>query len=445
MFLAALSLASVVYVLTKPSMLGFVISGFFFGVAALSRGNILFAAIGTALWLVFQKEEACSSRGALLRCAAFSAGLFTVVGLVFIRNYRVSGDFVPLTSNAGLNFFIGNNPNTVGTYIEPPFLHGIPDEEFADSKRAAERFAGRKFTKASEVSRFWFRQGLNFISNMPGLWLKLLWRKVFLALNWFEIPETYSFYYFKERYWSLSAAFLGYGLIAPLGVLGAAVCFVRGNFSLLHVFFFTYVISLSAFFITSRYRFPLIIPLIIFSAVLLAQGVERLKSRSWGGVRSVLISFAGIAAFCRWTPGWMKYYVVSPSLATPHTIAGYLHLQPAGNVQLAINELEIARGINPGEPNIYAQLGAAYERVGRLDAAVVALQEAVRRNRYFHEAYNNLAMLYYHQGNYLLALQAIRSAMELRPDEPLYQRNYQMMTALPARKPGSAPPNRRPE
>ncbi len=95
--------------------------------------------------------------------------------------------------------------------------------------------------------------------------------------------------------------------------------------------------------------------------------------------------------------------VIGQEAQVPHTIAGYLHLQPAGNVQSAINELEIARGINPGESRIYAQLGAAYDRVGRHDEAVVTLQEAVYRNRYFHEAYNNLAMLYYQQGNYPIA------------------------------------------
>jgi 4-amino-4-deoxy-L-arabinose transferase-like glycosyltransferase len=422
LFLTALSLASVVYAAKQSKPLGLFLSGLVFGMTALARGNILFAALATTLWLVWRKQS-------FLRCAAFAVGFIAVIGLVFARNYRASGDLVPLTANAGLNFFIGNNPNTVGTYLEPPFLHGIPEDEFMDSKRAAERFLGKKLTKASEVSAFWLRQGFAFIFYRPVAWLNLLWKKIFLTFHRFEIPETYSFYYFKERAPVLSAAFLGYGLIAPLGVLGAAVCFIRGNLNLLHVFLITYAFSLWAFFITSRYRFPLLVPMIVFGAMLLAEAGERFKSRTWNGIGAVSISLLFLLALCQWTPDWMKHFVVDPSLATPHTIAGYLHLQPPGNIQSAINELETARAINPGEPNIHAQLGTAYERTGRLDEAISALEEAVRRNRLFHEAHNNLAMLYFRRGNAPMALAAIRSALELRPDDPTYQRSYRMVTA----------------
>lgn len=269
---------------------------------------------------------------------------------------------------------------------------------------------------------------------MPLAWLKLLGRKVLLSLNWFEIPESYSIYYFKERYWPLTAAFLNYGLIAPLGLLGAVLCLLRRNLNLLHIFFFAYFVSLCAFYVTSRYRFPLVIPLIVFGAALLSEGIERIRLKSWSGIGPLLISFSILFGFCRWTPGWVRHYIIVPAMATPHTIAGYLHLQPSGDVQSAIKELETARAMNPGEPSIHGQLGAAYVRVGRLDEAVAALQEAIKRNGMFHEAHNNLAMLYHQRGDRSQALQAIERALEFKPDDATYRRNYQTIRSSPVQK-----------
>ncbi len=50
-----------------------------------------------------------------------------------IRNYRVFGEFVPVSTNSGVNLYIGNNPEATGAYMEPPELD-IENEALASKK-----------------------------------------------------------------------------------------------------------------------------------------------------------------------------------------------------------------------------------------------------------------------------------------------------------------------
>ena len=65
-----------------------------------------------------------SEMGARVRSvAALGAGLAIAIGPVAARNYFVADDFVLITSQAGQNFYIGNNRgNESGVYKAPPFV-----------------------------------------------------------------------------------------------------------------------------------------------------------------------------------------------------------------------------------------------------------------------------------------------------------------------------------
>ena len=116
-------------------------AGVTMGLAALARGNLLIAAVCMGA-LLFRKKA--PTRDRLRRGLAFTFGVAAVVGAVTLRNFVVGKDLVLLSSNAGLNFLIGNNPYTVGDYIEPPFLREIPEFSFVDSKDYAERSPGAR-------------------------------------------------------------------------------------------------------------------------------------------------------------------------------------------------------------------------------------------------------------------------------------------------------------
>ena len=66
-------------------------------------------------------------------------GVLVVIVPVTVRNYVVARDFVIVTSNGGLNFYIGNSEIASGSYVRPEGLDIVED---ADGERIAEEDLG---------------------------------------------------------------------------------------------------------------------------------------------------------------------------------------------------------------------------------------------------------------------------------------------------------------
>src|SRR5207247_8885763 len=64
-----------------------------------------------------------------------------------------------------------------GLYVPPPFVRPDPKYEHADFIARAEEISGAKMTPM-QSSWFWFRQGMKFITDEPGAWIRLLGRKL---------------------------------------------------------------------------------------------------------------------------------------------------------------------------------------------------------------------------------------------------------------------------
>ncbi len=412
LFLTTAALALLVEAAARQSARLCAASGAAFGLASLSRGNMILAAAAMALWLL---------RTRLRQAGAFALSASAVVGLVAARNYLVGRDLVLITANPGLNFFIGNNPYTVGQYIEPPFIRGIPEDEYADAKTAAERFTGHPFEKPSQVSRYWLGQGLDFIRKSPRSWAVLSARKLFLAFNDFEVAETYSFYYFRDRYPLLFVPFLSFGVVASLGVAGMQIFLYRRRFNALVLFGAVYLASLVAFFVTSRYRFPLVTALLPFSAWMLVDTWRERGDIPAVACRCALAAAALALAF--WRPGWMKARVVGPTLSTAHTIAGFLYSEQ-GDFQNGRGELEAAIRANPFAPLNYLYLGDLLLNHGDAAAGTAALERALQLDPQLDLAWERLGVARYNAKDYRSAAAAFQRALALRPSEAAYQSNF---------------------
>src|SRR5207244_5564733 len=96
--------------------------------------------------------------------AVFVAGVTAVLAPVAARNAYVGGGFYVTTSQAGPNFYIGNNPRADGTYQSLRFGRGAPEYEREDATALAEHALGRKLTP-SEVSSYWTDRALEFVTS----------------------------------------------------------------------------------------------------------------------------------------------------------------------------------------------------------------------------------------------------------------------------------------
>jgi 4-amino-4-deoxy-L-arabinose transferase-like glycosyltransferase len=239
-------------------------SGFFLGLACLTRANFLLILPVVFFTLLLNKNAWLKKR--LGMAFLFFIGVLTALGPVVARNYAVGNELVLTTSQAGQNFYIGHNPDANGTYIKLSFVRPDPLHEQKDFKKEAEKRTGRKLT-SSEASGYWMQQGIAFIQDNPLADLQLTGKKLLLFLNNYEIADNLN-YYFHQRYsYILQNLPIGFGLLAPFFLLGLLAMFFQRRtapvfISLVQV---VYIVSVIIFFVFSRYRM-VALPLFCLSA-----------------------------------------------------------------------------------------------------------------------------------------------------------------------------------
>ena len=263
-------------------------AGIALGLATLLRGNALLFVPLLLMWIALDRARTPSLR---VRSAAFAcAGIALALLPVAARNYAVGGEWVVLNSQAGQNFYIGNfRGNDTGGYRAPPFLRADPRYEEDDFAREAEQALGRELSPA-EVSRYWWRRGLDEIRADPGHFVRHLSRKLLVLVNHHEIADNYSFDFVAEvgaplLRWPLPS----YGLLLPLALCGAAFSWRRRDAWLLHGFALAYAASLLVFFNLSRLRLPMVPIVIMFAGFGLVEIARRLARRDLAAAAPALV------------------------------------------------------------------------------------------------------------------------------------------------------------
>lgn len=96
----------------------------------------------------------------LMFCLALSPWVF--------RNYRIHGAFVPLTTNTGVNLWMGNNENATGWYLYSDLGHQLPSDEL-------------------QRDRIYMKEAIRYIRENPLKAVSLFFKKV--ALFWQPYPH----------------------------------------------------------------------------------------------------------------------------------------------------------------------------------------------------------------------------------------------------------------
>lgn len=244
------------------------LGGLAWGLSAIATPNILFAVPPVALW-IRRRAGAVAWAPVLL----FLAGVAGPVLVVTARNALVAGEFVLISSNGGINFYIGNNPDYERT------IRIRPGGEFQILAQEPENLG---IVSASGKSRYFAGRALRFLTSYPGQALRLYGRKSGDLIAGREIPRNQDPYAYRDHssllamlLWRFGVAF-PFGIVAPLAFAGALLRGERGGGgrSLLFILFAAYAISILLFFPTARYRLPLIPIALLFAGRLLAAGGE---------------------------------------------------------------------------------------------------------------------------------------------------------------------------
>jgi tetratricopeptide (TPR) repeat protein len=342
-------------------------AGVAFGLAALDKTNLLTFAPLAALFLA--SGLALRPPAWRLRPAAlFLAGVVVVILPVTARNWAVGRDLVLVSSNGGVNFFIGNNPAADGTFSTPPGS-GLQDAFLGPSSlAAAERALGRKL-RPSEASRYWGGRALAFFREQPGAALRLLGRKVLLLVNRYEIPNHMNVAFIATEFAPVLGWMpVGFGLVAPLALAGILLLWRRGlppAGRLLVAFILCYVATLVAFFITERYRLPIVPPLIAFAAVAARDLFGLARSRAWRALALPVAGLLAAGALVFLPLPRFRYTLDRIALASRWYEKAMAHPERRRELlEKAIVEYRWALEVEPGVAYGHVDLGLAYDALG---------------------------------------------------------------------------------
>jgi tetratricopeptide (TPR) repeat protein len=414
------------------------------GCLMLTRENALVFVFAILFWLAWSQRHLATER--LVLAGFLLAGLAIVLLPVATRNKVVSGEFYLTTSQFGPNFYIGNNENASGIYQPLRFGRGDPKFERQDATEIAEQETGTQLSPAG-VSRYWTRRTLTYIWTQPGDWVRLMGRKLMLAWNGSEVADTEDQFTYADRSFMLWATgtVWHFGVLAPLAFIGIwATWSRRADLSLLYLLLASYALTIVAFAVMARYRYPLVPFLMLFASAGVVNIAQLLRTKprpqlAWGVAATVVL-----AVFCNWpmfsmatmravtesnvgtelqTQGRLDEAIAlyrdalarNPNNAVAHSNLGTA-LASNGQLDEAIAEHRMALDLAPNDADGHFNLGNALAVQGGLDDAVRELREALRLDPGFAEAHVNLGNALVTQGELDEASEHYRRATELRPD-----------------------------
>jgi len=295
-------------------------------------------------------------------------GTALVIAPVFLHNLIAGNDPALISFNGGLNFYLGNNPKADGTWQPAYPLVRTGSVTIETLKRNSLLRPDGTQMKPAQSSSYWTGQAWHYITHNPGSFLALAARRLGLFIGNYEIPNNYYYDLARERSWVLKLAFLPFGLILALGVIGMLLRLVQGGLRkadyAFYLFFLVYLLTSVFIFTVSRLRAPLVPLLVIFAASFVVEINARLHAPQ--------------AARCTlpWVGAALLIFALSfLPLVNRKTYAVEGHVQ-AGNIYLEVKQGEKARTeyqqavrLDPGSfVAAYGLFNSATQLKSKLDA-----------------------------------------------------------------------------
>ena len=432
-------------------------AGLCIGLYALGRANILLFAPVLALWVFFAwwKKPAGMSfrerlrerwRPGLRRAVLLTLGVLMLVVPATIHNAVVGGEFVPVTANGGINFYIGNNELATGEYVNPSWI------DVKHDPGGLSYVQGRLGERVSygEASRWWSARAGEWITENPGRWLGLTATKALYFAHRHEIMQVANIHVILG--WETPSLF--FGVLFSL----ALAAFVwdrerRRRMGAWWLFALVYAFSIIVFFVTARYRLPFVVAAIPPAVWGVGELVRRLRAGGKSLVKALAL-LVPLLVVTNLPLDWLGFELVGNEAALANN-RGTIYLE-SGNLGLAADEFERGIRANPKLYPLYTNLGIVELRRGYLTRAEANFERAlslypdpkaminlggllleqgrdgdparlVEARPYLERAVelvpgnpraaNNLAVLHLVQGEYTRAAEVLESGLRYNPED----------------------------
>ena len=381
------------------------VAGFLLGLSSLVVASILLFVPVALLW-AHSRVPAPRRRWSL---GALVLGVALVIAPVTLRNGLVGGEWVLISHNAGINFYIGNNPDYDGTESIRP---GRDWQELVDRPL---REAG--ITGGSASSRFFFARSWDYLIRDPADFLSLQLRKLYLFWRGDEIPRNLDPYFARQHSWLLQGLLWIRGLAFPFGIvsplaLAGLILYLRSpkdrtpTGDLLLLFAVVYTISVVLFFVTGRYRLPVVPPLLVFASY----SVARLRLLRRRRLAAALVPLGGLTvALNAGAPAHAGH-----GDAQEHVYLGqaYAEDMPAR----ALRQYELALEKEPDHEIALMDMGTVLMRLGNQRRALATWDRLLELYPDRSDARFVTANMLFQAGDYALAARHYGHLIEEKPD-----------------------------
>ncbi len=424
-FFYLVSLLIFVKVVHAPTKRGFFLFGAIAGLAVMTRASMLLFLPFALAWVMIISVD---KKKAIVNVALAAMGLLLIMTPLLVRNYIVSKDIVFLTSHAGMNLYIGNNEKADGRFKAPSWARSNIGGLQADAKTIAERALGRDL-KDSEVSRYYASKSVSFIKENPGSFLRLLWRKLALFINKQEIYDAACYEVYRDKIPLLGFPFITFLFVGTLAIAGMLIALRNWKKVMpLYLFMITYTVSILLYFVSSRYRVPFAMVMIIFAGFFISWFIDKIKKRNFLKAGLSILLCVAIFPMVNFSTG------VDDITATGYSNLGSLYLQ-AGEYGNAITAFKEAIRLDPSSPKPYNDAGYAYMMSRDYKRAKKYIFDALSKDPDYAFAYINLGLLNAREGNLNAAEKEYKTAIELNPNIPQAHNNLAGLYEISKRRP----------
>ncbi len=410
----------------------FLYMGFLFlGFAAITRPNILISVpfIIMYLWIIKKNIH-------ILVSALFL--LLPIIPVTY-HNYKVKGDFVLISSQGGINFYLGNNPHANGFIpktSEEYYTYGkYEDSVKLFSEKQILKYINKKTLsnlKPSQISKFWFKKGLYFYYKYPLKALFLFFKKLYLFFSGVEIPNNRNFDFWAEVnplfrfFYAINSSFLY--LIPGFFFLLFFAIKEKDKISIFMLYFIIpYILGIAIFFVCSRYRVPILPFFIIYTVGGIGVFFRYYQKYFWKTF-FVLIVFIFISrydffkikresyrnfAYEYWSLGnaymqikdfkkaeqcYIKSLAIDKKFADSFINLGVLYYKK-DDIKNAKYFFFMANELRPDDPRILNNIAACYEKDNDLNKAIYYYKKAIEKRKDYYLSYLNLADCFFKKGN----------------------------------------------
>ena len=450
-FLNLLLLYSLLLAWRRDRGCDWVLAGLIAGLAALTRPTILLFILAFCAWTLWHRR-----RSAYRSLFSFIVPIALVILPVTYRNWTIEPDLVFISSNAGVNFYIGNNADYERTVSLRP---GMQWEAMVAEAENSEH------ETAAAQSAFFLGKAFDYIAAQPLDYLGLLCKKGFHFWSGPETKRNQDIYYARQHSRILSLLLwdwhvsIPFGLIGPLSLLGLGLS-ARGEskppIALLRLYALVYTASVVLFFPAARYRMPVVPVLIAFAAFAAFQLYLGVRRRAYIRTAVLAVPLVGLLALCNLAEATptaedaqlyfdlgevhlrKRDYAQSARYSrraleldpeynyARHNLAvAYFHQERYGESE---REALHTLAENPRRDDTRVLLGRIYQATNKPQQAASHLRHALERDPESGIAHYYYGRLLYRQGHYAAAATHLQQALPWQPQD--FWLHYELGRAL---------------